>query len=92
MFHCDYFVRNEVSFRVIKCYVNTVPKWNHPKEKSATEIAMDTASSHGYNNGYIVQNIRAALPWIKQTKKKRSTALNIANAILGQIRKEWTKE
>ena len=28
---CGHFHRNEISFRVINCYVNTTLKWNHPK-------------------------------------------------------------
>ena len=30
--HCSHFDRNEISFRVTKCYVNTTPKQNHAKK------------------------------------------------------------
>ena len=36
----------------------------------------------------IYVRVRAALPWIKQTKYNGSTALNIPNEILPQLRKE----
>ena len=31
LFHCGYFDRNEILFRVIKCYVNTTQVWNPTK-------------------------------------------------------------
>ena len=32
LIHCDHIDGNKISFRVIKCYVDTTPKWSHPKE------------------------------------------------------------
>ena len=31
LFHCSHFDRDEISFRVIKCYVNTTLKRNYPE-------------------------------------------------------------
>ena len=42
--HCSHFDRNEISFRVTKCYVNTTPKWNHAKK---TAIYKTTSTGIG---------------------------------------------
>ena len=36
LFHCGPFERNEISFSVIKCYVNITPKWKHTKTNICT--------------------------------------------------------
>ena len=42
LFHCSYFEKNEISFWVIKCYVNNTLIWNLPKETSAHANMMET--------------------------------------------------
>ena len=66
------------------------------KIKIDSEISQNltkTSYSHGHNvrnisaYEYSVRNVRAAILWMERRKYKGSTALNIANEILAQLRK-----